>query len=495
MVSNVLECRSQNLIFIGSGIANMLVACSAIRTASQREQTLNVVFIEAASDAGGLFRSHAYESGVQFDHGMHIYYETGDPDLDQLWIDLLPVDDWVFLEGNRKDVAGVFYQGQLRKDSPYIDLRYQSLTRKIRVLFSILSAIIRNSRVGREPSVSDRTAMDYFENRFGRYVYRHYFSPIIERLFAADGSVLSSAATQLLALNRVVLLPENLMRLGIRVGAIAERIAFPNQMRLPPVRRSHERGIYPRTMGMGRVVLRLQQHLLRHGCQFFFNTRVKEVHFDEGVAAELVCDVGETNLQLFECRQSQIFWGAGPAQLKAAMFHDSRASNNRAAESPLKESLRVQVVADCWIRRPNLINPLYYFYCFDESYRTFRVTNYSAYCPGASTDEWDQVCVELWLSDQADLDRASILTTVELVRMGIAASAEDIQVVGVRVLPSGFPRLTEGVIAEIRANAAEIEHCYGTNLHLLGSARDPKVFFLRDVLTDTKRIVWKALQW
>ena len=42
---------------------------------------------------------------------------------------------------------------------------------------------------------------------------------------------------------------------------------------------------------------------------------------------------------------------------------------------------------------------IYHCWCFDEDYRTFRVTNYVNYCPDARNDAGYPVCVELWSSD------------------------------------------------------------------------------------------------
>ena len=52
---------------------------------------------------------------------------------------------------------------------------------------------------------------------------------------------------------------------------------------------------------------------------------------------------------------------------------------------------------------------LYHCWCFDEDYRTFRVTNYVSYCPNAETDAGYPVCAEVWSSDatpQQAIERA-----------------------------------------------------------------------------------------
>ena len=82
-----------------------------------------ILIVEQESKIGGQFGSFDYGEYGLFDYGMHIYYESCVPEIDALFKDIFPSSDWNILEGNRKDIAGLFVNGRLQVDTPYIDLR------------------------------------------------------------------------------------------------------------------------------------------------------------------------------------------------------------------------------------------------------------------------------------------------------------------------------------------------------------------------------------
>jgi hypothetical protein len=489
-----MEQLSGNLVFVGSGLASLLVAENALDEAKKRNLVITVTFIEAELSPGGLYQSHTYSDHVNFDHGMHIYYETGDPELDGIWSSLLPQHEWSVLEGNQKDIAGVFYRGQLQKYSPYIDLRGQNALRRLYDLVSICIATLIHPKRRREPDKSDATAQDYFVSRFGMGIYDRYFKSILKKLFQLDGSDLSSLSTQLLALNRVVLLPTWLMKLMVRIELVSNRIAFPDQLQLPNVRRNHERGLYPRTMGIGAITSRLCTQLRHKGAIFHLGARVTGFKFEQNAISELhYSQGGDTELSL-DCRNSMIYWCAGPGP-----FGQVAASSGLVDFTVKKKNQpsmnRKQAIVDCWIRRPNNINPLYYFYCLDEPFQTFRVTNFSAYSQGASLGEWDQVCVELWAPSMSNTDEISRTAVSELISMGVIQGEDDVRVLGSRSLSSGFPQLSVDAVADLKNLVERTKKRDLSNFRLVGASQDPSIFFLRDVLLNTKSHVWSTMSW
>ena len=485
----------RKLIFIGAGLPSLLVAQNVIREARSRGESVSLTLFDADRSPGGLYRSHSYAGGLRFDHGMHIYYETGDHDLDSIWSSLLSESDWCVLDGNSKDIAGVFFNGRLQKHSPYPDLRNQGLLRRIRDMASICQAAVRYPNLTRELSHHDLTAEDYFIHRFGRGVYSKYFDMILRKLFGFDGKDLSSISTQLLALNRVVILPLWIMKLLVRVRFVSNRVAFPDQMNLPNVRRNHARGLYPKIMGIGAVTSRLSAQLEREGAEFHIGARVSGLSIDSGVVSKIHYLSREGIESSIDCRDSDVFWNAGSATLESVV----RSSGMLAPQEDSKEHQggigRVSVVVDCLMRKPNLISPLYYFYCFDEPYRTFRVTNFAAYSPGASHDEWDQICVELWIPPSWDDRQIRNSAAEELHAMGVIRQLDDLRVLGTRVLSSGFPTLTLNLVQSLRTMSGVIQSYSLENFTAVGVARDPSIFFLKDVLLHLKSEVWTKLSW
>ena len=43
-------------------------------------------------------------------------------EIDDLIRNSMPDNEWIFLEGNSKDIAGVYHNGILEKDSPYMHI-------------------------------------------------------------------------------------------------------------------------------------------------------------------------------------------------------------------------------------------------------------------------------------------------------------------------------------------------------------------------------------
>ncbi|MBM3679622.1 MAG: NAD(P)/FAD-dependent oxidoreductase, partial [Actinobacteria bacterium] len=108
------------IVISGSGLSALLLA-RMVRSIL-RDPT-PILVVEQNSEIGGQFRSFDYGAEGRFDHGMHIYYESSIPEVDTLLTGIFPDREWHILEGNRKDIAGLFVNGRLQVDTPYIDLR------------------------------------------------------------------------------------------------------------------------------------------------------------------------------------------------------------------------------------------------------------------------------------------------------------------------------------------------------------------------------------
>ena len=131
---------------------------------------------------------------------------------------------------------------------------------------------------------------------------------------------------------------------------------------------------------------------------------------------------------------------------------------------------------------------LYYFYCFDKGFRTFRVTNYYNYCPDASSRGGFPICVEIWNreDDSIDLDVITKNTLNELQKFGIINSEYKVLFSKTDpVLGNGFPLPSCNNINAINTMRERIECENISNLILTGVYSSQNVFFIKDVLTDT----------
>ena len=94
--------KNNNIIVIGAGIPGIFSALYL----SDIYKSHNIILVENSLNIGGLYNSiKNHEAGI-FDKGMHIIYETCDEEIDNVIRSALPEEEWIFLEGNYKDIAG-----------------------------------------------------------------------------------------------------------------------------------------------------------------------------------------------------------------------------------------------------------------------------------------------------------------------------------------------------------------------------------------------------
>ena len=109
----------KNVAIVGGGLPGLFSALLI----SERYPGLDVHLIERDRKLGGLYNSFHDEQADWFDHGMHLIYESCVEEVDRQIRETMDEKDWIILNGNHKDIAGVFFNGVLHEDSPYIDIR------------------------------------------------------------------------------------------------------------------------------------------------------------------------------------------------------------------------------------------------------------------------------------------------------------------------------------------------------------------------------------
>jgi cation diffusion facilitator CzcD-associated flavoprotein CzcO len=117
---------STKIVFVGGGLSSLIMAKVLIRKGIPAR---DITIVENSSELGGQYSSIRTDSSV-FDLGMHIYYETGIEEIDSCFIDIQP-ENWIYLADNKKDIAGIFWNGNLQINSPYPDLRKKRFLKMI----------------------------------------------------------------------------------------------------------------------------------------------------------------------------------------------------------------------------------------------------------------------------------------------------------------------------------------------------------------------------
>ena len=170
-----MNCKKT--VIVGSGLSALMMARMIKK---YRDTMADIVILEKEEQVGGQYGSINYGEHGYFDIGMHIIYETCIPEIDDLFEDLLPEEDWIILDNNYKDIAGIYVNGRLQTDTPYVDLRNSS-PEKWREYIAELFQVIRENKHKSLPETP--TSYDLLVHHFGKKITDEIFVPILEKLY------------------------------------------------------------------------------------------------------------------------------------------------------------------------------------------------------------------------------------------------------------------------------------------------------------------------
>jgi protoporphyrinogen oxidase len=366
------------MVIVGGGMTGMLAALFI----KKREPQAEVVIVERSERAGGNYRGFNLPGFGYCDRAMRLIYETGIPDFDDILHGLLPEKEWHVMPDNLKDIVGAYWRGELQTHSPYLDLRRLGEPERRQCEREVLE---RLQKQGGEPRQTENAAQ-YLAGRFGPTAGGH-IGKVLEKFYGVPASALHESATYQPTMRRVVLYGEAEMKEVMRDGRMRSVIAWPDQLTLPVKRQPSQSGLYPRKFGIDRVIDAAHQQLREQGVRFLFNRRVASLKIVGKEITQVILDDGSVIEE--------------PALLVSANGLCGSLSMLRQGTAPPASDF---VPPRCWqvylrvTEKPNM-DGLYYCWCFDEDYRTFRVTNYASYCPDAKNEAGYPVCVELWSSD------------------------------------------------------------------------------------------------
>ncbi len=432
------------------------------------EQGRRVCLVEREASAGGLLRSFDYGEHGRFDCGMHNMYETGVEALDELLFKLLPRTAWQLLEGNRRDLAGLYYRGRLQRNSLYMDLR--SLPEK--EWESCVGGLFATARGA---AGAPRTAYDHAASELGKPITDIAIAPSAQKLFRRNAGELDPMALALTSMNRVILFDERATIDLIQSEFIRARVGFPEQRNLPPRWASGKRGYYPAEYGMYRIIDALVRRLTDAGVEMLTNHQVKRLVRDGARIRSIELAAGSSARRIDD--PGVVVWTTGLPPLATLLD----VPMPQGFDAPLRT-----VVVNMLIDRPLDIGDLYYFYCYDGEFDTFRVTNYAGYCAGAARNGLIPICVELLTADRAsgpaEFEQQA---RRELESFGVLAPGSTIRFARAEILSYGFPMPTVRNIRALDEMRSAIRGLRLENLLSVGILSESGIFFQRDVLAHT----------
>jgi protoporphyrinogen oxidase len=414
---------------------------------------------------------------------MHIFYESCIPEIDNLFTSLLPEDEWNILVNNYKDVAGVFINGKLQVGTPYVDLRHLPEEEWKRYASDIFSTIRKNKEKDLPDGVS---AYEQLLHHFGKLVTDEIMVPIFEKLYLTHARNLDTVATKLTTVNRVALFDEDVMQDLMRSDEIRARICYPEQLMMPDYRTDPQRGFYPKEYGMIKVLQKFQSSLEKEGVRFLTSTSIGDLELEKDTAKSVTITGKDGNKEVLPIKE--LFWTAGLPPLAMALKIDIKDLQNDKKQT---EAMYVNFLFD---KNPEM-GPLYHFFAFDGGYRSFRVTNYSNYCPAASENRGYPLCIEYWAHLDDSKVEADIIAraTIELKDFGVIDDSYKILFSKVEKLTGGgFPLPSVRNIGNMNIISQRVRDTGIRNIIPTGVLSEKNVFFIKDVLIDTyKKVISK----
>ncbi|MBL0012133.1 MAG: NAD(P)-binding protein [Nitrosomonas sp.] len=465
------------IVIAGAGVTGLM---SALRI-KQLDPGANIVIFDKADRPGGMYQSFVYPNGRVFDHGMHLIYESCNPDVDDLYREVMDEQDWHIYAKNEKDIAGLFFRGRLQDYSHYVDLRSFSETEKKRFLgdfmFNLEAGSVDSRRSGRQLLLS----------QFGNEIVEAVHRPLVQSLYGMNIEEADRFVVKETALERVILFSPDTMLDLMQSDKIRSRLGFPDQMNLPPYRTNDQKALYPKRFGMKHFIERLESAVKQRGVEILTNIASLSLHCsdDRVDSISIVGKDGDSR----ELAISTLLWTIGwPGMAHALGVNMSDVSMSNGPKV---------VYANLVFDKSPEMGRLYYFYCYDPGFAAFRVTNYTNYCPAASADGFP-VCVELWPSrlgleaSQLSDEQCLALAMDELRRMGVITDSHKLEFSAIENKGGGFPLPSMANTDGIREIKKRVFDKGINNVEVAGIMAEDDLFFIPDILNHAFSVIEKT---
>lgn len=463
-----------SVVIVGAGPVGILASVLLARAWPDK----NIILIEKSAHIGGLLRSVDYGEHGCFDYGAHNFQETLLEELDQIFLGVLPKDEWNVLAGSQREIAGHFFQGKLHCNSPFLDLRslsdedYQSC---IKDFFLNLCSAKRSAPTSLE------SAYDFCCLNYGKYIAEKVIQPILNKYFGKEMNTLHRLPLDFLHLNRLTFLDEAIVEDLTKSNILRERIAFTDQRELPLDRSAGKRNFYPVKMGMQQVIDGFQRLLEKLNVKVMTGSVISNITLEKS----RVTSVRVKDKQGVESDFStdHLIWAAGVHSLAVNL---ELTQSSDVFDKPL-QTVFVHLRLDKKLKALDL----HYIYPFDSDFYTYRVVNYANYCPQANEGPDYPVTLEMFLPEQEEYHpKATVDRAIdELRRMGLIEADTNIVFSSAEKTTEGFPMPTLqniklGQIRRERIKAKQLK-----NLTLLGVLSEDNLFFHKDVIVHAFQTV------
>lgn len=446
---------SDNATVVGGGLAGI---ATALLLAHQGK---NVTLIEAADSCGGLLRSIHNDDGVPFDYGTHILKETGIAGLDELLFGHFDREQWQRLDRLR---VGGYFAGEMYPTSQFVDLRRLPNALYTKAVDELL-AIPATTGAGQAGD-----ARSHSEAMYGLCITNEVLEPLMRKLYGCALEQLEPAALALVGYSRFILFDRERTHELKKNPVLDRKLGFTTW----DDGLSSLMNFYPTSAGIQIWLDKLLDQLRDLGVSIFTATSVTGLDLAGGAVSSVRLSNGDT------LATDDLYWTVSPAFLLSLA---GRKIPKGVAPPQFRATALVNFVFD-----KNFLTDLYFYYCHDPKYLTYRTTLYSNLRSKDKAQPPYSCTVEI-MADKKTVVWPGLADVVldEMRAMGVIDEHHQVRYQKVISSAKGFPLPTTGYA---KNNNTLTEHCecIADNIHLFGRATG-KTHFMHEVLAE----IWHAL--
>ena len=452
------------ITIVGGGIAGLF---AALVIKSFKPNAI-VTIIESEINLGGLLSGLTHE-GVTFDTGVHTFYETGQPELDSLLFSVVPTGGWNKLSGFRRDIGGIFQNGNLNIGNSYLNF----LNLGSDTLHSLQKSFL--SKFESSQQLDFRNAYSALESKFGSELVDSGLSQFITKFTGADPRTISAAVTAILPLSRVNLFGEDIHQARFSDRDWNSRISYPDQRRLPASLAPTKSAYYPSNYGTQLYIDAVVAKLVSLGVVIKAGTKI----------------VGLSNSKIVTDRGDEItfdlcFWATHPLVLTRILGDASRVIPNTKSV-PMKTA----IVSYLLKREPKMAD-LYYAYDSTPGHISHRFSSPINFCAKSKIGNLFRFTNEVVYHEEIIGSQIMAKSSQELVELGIF-EIQDVHACYVNLLPNGYPNFNVELSSSTQEYLMERLKVLPKSVLPVGIMSEPDLFLQNDILMNVYNKVEKIL--
>lgn len=434
--------KKDKIVVIGGGIAGIF---SALLYSSKGYK---VTLVEKEATIGGLLRSQElFEKGLMFDYGTHLLSTTNNKEIDNLLFDSFEVDEFEYLK------IGSFYKSLYQENGFLSD---KKILKKEEYFNLLKTSKVKESYQNLKEQLIALFGLGYAEN---------VLFPIIEKFFFTNPELLVENSHALFGLSRIIVANSEETKKLKKQKRFDDVLAFHSYKEGFSTRKS----MYPKVGGVGNWIAFMKKKMLALGVEIITNANIEEIKSADG----LIESIGINNKEYI---LDKLIWTIPPFIFL----------NKVGIHLKSKPPKRLTSCIFHYLVDEKYLTNVFYFQCFDPSFKAFRVTLYDNYSKGIENKY--RISVEVLLENNpTDVEELQAEVFEELIKMTVLPENTNILNQDFNIYPNGFPVLTNDFIEASKQQVEAVKSNF-KNVEVFGKSNG-KTWFMNDIINDIYKSV------